>query len=104
VNANKPAHSPTPWSVGKYVPELVRDAKDNGVASCARLGDGNEEANAAHIVRCVNAHDALVAALKECFGYVKSDYEGRHGYIGDAAHVVTRADAALKLAGEEVKP
>jgi hypothetical protein len=53
-------HTPTPWQVitvrgatqvsgnGKIIASIVQPA----------------EANAAHIVRCVNAHDELVAALQ----------------------------------------
>lgn len=57
------AHSPLPWWVsGKGV---IRSGKDIWVASCYWR---NKYANAALIVRAVNAHDELVAALRSIEG------------------------------------
>ena len=48
-------HTPTPWEIEGY--EVY--AQNEAVAMC------ETEADAAHIVRCVNAHDGLVEALSE---------------------------------------
>lgn len=50
-------HTPTPWTVsGDYI---------QGIGQICLSETAEEDvANAAHIVRCVNAHDALVAALR----------------------------------------
>lgn len=74
------AHTPTPWADPRFdgAPGSIwttdgskqiascdwRDAEGNN--TCAELADSMDErrANAAHIVRCVNAHDALVAAAE----------------------------------------
>lgn len=62
-------HTPTPWEQdGAYVVSRLTDIPHVDIADCARpltssvaLG----KANAAFIVKAVNSHDALVAALTE---------------------------------------
>jgi hypothetical protein len=57
------SHTPTPWEVcGHYIrPKLP----ESGIQIAEfPLFLENHKANAAHIVRCVNAHDDLVAALQ----------------------------------------
>ena len=57
-------HSPTPWHIESGTEEIVT-ANHRFVAQVA-LDDGPQTAiDAAHIVKCVNAHDGLVEALKE---------------------------------------
>jgi hypothetical protein len=79
-------HTPTPWSTGIYgrisgdhqhlgmhgaVCTFVATCKDPDIGQDRQNWENREtwapkaEANAAHIVRCVNSHDALVAALEE---------------------------------------
>lgn len=63
------AHTPTPWQitgVDGYARRFVSDSKGNQVAFCAPIQPTIERglADAAHIVRCVNSHDALVEALR----------------------------------------
>jgi hypothetical protein len=63
------AHTPTPWIVGYGTLNVVHLDHDNlkgiRIASVDINKDDYEtaQANVAHIVRCVNAHDELVAAL-----------------------------------------
>jgi hypothetical protein len=91
-------HTPTPWiatsdchyDAASYLIE-TQDGK-LVIATCHE-GDADEvldcSANAAHIVKCVNSHDALVEALK---GVIR---------VADRATVeFDAAKAALKLAGE----
>jgi len=71
-------HTPTPWSAGNdYISGKGDDGASHRIAymlpmpsvafagpdALARQAD-TPIANAAHIVRCVNAHDELVAALQ----------------------------------------
>lgn len=69
------AHTPTPWSLSERFPEIL-GAPETGVIvarmpvwdfSAVRPSEG--VANAAHIVRCVNAHDQLVAAARAAMAY-----------------------------------
>ena len=56
-------HTPTPWAVDHD----AISAQGQHIAGCIGLdGDdyATQKANAAHIVRCVNAHDDLVSALQ----------------------------------------
>jgi hypothetical protein len=57
-------HTPTPWNVTRDENDaraLIRDGNFMRVAECGRaFVPGIAEANAAFIVRAVNAHEALV--------------------------------------------
>jgi hypothetical protein len=57
-------HTPTPWENQDGI--SIFSADDHEIANTSRRHLSNAEAcaNAAHIVRCVNAHDELVAALE----------------------------------------
>lgn len=70
-------HSPTPWRVRSSDKTIV--GGDESVVGdfgpCIVGPDHEGEGNAAHIVKCVNAHDELVAALREVVAKV-GDYEG----------------------------
>lgn len=70
-----PAHTPTPWT---FRPEAkdedgepaffsIYDSRGREVANTAggNFPTNIEKRNAEHIVRCVNAHDELVAALRD---------------------------------------
>ena len=58
-------HTATPWSVDPENARKVIGADGSFVADCNGLADEDcDAANAAHIVRCVNSHDALVSALQ----------------------------------------
>ena len=61
-------HTPTPWAVSDDGGPCIET--EGGGRTVAILGEdpqmteGEHKANAAHIVRCVNTHAALLAALK----------------------------------------
>lgn len=57
----KVQHTPTPWSA-----ELVKDQtyRIQDLKKCNVLGTGLNQANAAFIVRAVNAHEELLGASK----------------------------------------
>lgn len=68
-------HTPTPWDAdGVYV--MYHDAELSiTVAGCAispRMDSSKAKANAAFIVRAVNAHDDLVAALKVAQSHLRT--------------------------------
>lgn len=77
----------------------LRDASGEVLAECSGHGRHSveDEAIAAEIVRRVNAHEELVAALRDARGFLASDYTGRAGkdYTGGA---LTRIDAAIARA------
>ena len=114
-------HTPGPWTVEPYLtPErdddpmgvyIIRPAHEKLTEQYFATDTDDDpdfdsvhdenQANADYIARCVNSHDALVEALKECvtdecaacFG--SRDYaERRIRYISDLAK------AALALAGK----
>lgn len=78
-------HSKTPWNV-VIIPPTSKLRQDTGATmvrtnsgtmaiDCMRSGFTFDEsaANAAHIVRCVNSHDALVAALELARDYINDE-------------------------------
>jgi hypothetical protein len=60
-------HTPTPWHTYKQTVGYAVDAYDRETSHTGqiRIVSKTSEANAEHIVRCVNSHDELVAALRE---------------------------------------
>lgn len=103
--SNTVKHTPAPWTAHMNSSYWQIDADDFGQIGdlCASSAAGPEygcslelgEANAKHIVKCVNAHDALVTAL------MLHDAAARelHGakYLGTDTQ--RRTQEALKLAG-----
>lgn len=83
-------HTPGPWRVASpslYAgSEINIDAGERGyIACCGHRGDEEAEANALRIVRCVNAHDELVAAAKRALAVLKAQGESvRRGNVLDA--------------------
>lgn len=81
------AHTPTPWRIGHRKNLVVASkntastVKRTSVAHCmfthsdspnkSLPGPDECEANAAHIIRCVNSHAALCAALEKIAAYTK---------------------------------
>ena len=82
------AHTPTPWRVSGTSYIMPSQGKEV-IADC--FGDKND---AAHIVLCVNAHDALVTSVKDLLDVCPA------AVTPDEYAMVTAARAALKLAGE----
>lgn len=60
------AHSLKPWRVDKSTSDFVNDANSKSIAFCNSASRDRAEnaANAALIVRAVNAHDDLLSALR----------------------------------------
>lgn len=75
------SHTPTPWEVYQqmyYFQICPEDNKLFTIATCPSETWGGFDgprarANAAHIVRCVNAHDTLMAALQDAYDDLNFD-------------------------------
>lgn len=120
-------HTPTPWIAGIYG-RITGDHRHLGmhgavcteVANCKPDQPGltwenrdtwapKAEANAAHIVKCVNAHDALVAALIRCIEIAKDPDSFKYDVQAVASNALSELGlhptqtkvAALKLARGE---
>lgn len=71
-------HTPTPWKVvgGSKIETDVEAGKIiSGICYMPHHGNGKSEggeANAAHIVKCVNAHDALLKAVNDAIDVLSS--------------------------------
>lgn len=69
-------HTPTPWIVDTvtYGDIWIVADKESWVPRICHIPDYSE-ANAAHIVKCVNMHDELVEALKQAYAVCRAhDY------------------------------
>lgn len=104
------AHTPTPWSLsdlsqgnGRLLRETLRiygDGKHiatitpNTANALTPDSDAEARANAAAIVRAVNAHDALVDALKANI----AQWESWKAFEGEEPACITQARAALAKA------
>lgn len=85
-------HTPTPWH-NKYY--YIYDENGNDIAdSISSKSFGLSEANAAHIVKCVNMHDELVEALK-----VSNEKLYNLLFDGEDHPLIKANNEALKKAG-----
>lgn len=102
TNGPNAAHTSTPWTTGLSTTTRRYVTNSSGsVGVCSVWCDDDEAtgiANAAHIVRCVNAHDALVEALKACLPYVSGAYECVFPDSAKNKAVLNDARKALALA------
>lgn len=75
-------HTQTPWKVTQDNGIVAADGQSVAcVSSHIRRDWDVKKANAAHIVRCVNSHDDLLAALKELGNQLQARVES-------AGHVI----------------
>lgn len=81
----KPTHTPTPWKINQageniYLYVDVPSEHWPTHAVIANLDDdmGNAKENAAHIVKCVNAHEELLNLLYTCQGFTQALALGKH--------------------------
>ncbi len=97
-------HTPTPWHIRDVDTYTIRSQHGCEVARAARHHIPADEikANAAFIVRAVNAHDALVEALTKAQGHIKCSLNGWFAPYADcrcpACDGGRLVIAALKLA------
>ena len=73
------SHTPGPWAIGKkYKSDIYTSGGGKLIArtvSSAGIMSLATDADAAFIVRAVNAHDDLVAALQEALPYLDELYK-----------------------------
>lgn len=91
--STQPAHTPTPWiasdrRVSAHDGTQIASAMLNGSTVGNHID--TDVANAAHIVRCVNSHDELVAALAKARGALEAN-----GWAQDCPKTMKAIRAAL---------
>lgn len=74
ADASSASHTPTPWSLNLWTVGRVtihsNAQGDMQVCEMSQVhGPGTQTANAAFIVRAVNAHETLINTLSQCKGY-----------------------------------
>lgn len=91
-------YTPTPWSVETAFqePGIWIAAPDTSIVARVYEQGGLGVPNAARIVRCVNAHDALVEACLAAFDFVDSG-----GEDGSPLKIIKQLTAALAAADKE---
>lgn len=106
-------HTPTPWCAVKYESgwALIGPTSDDKIA---RVEKTNGHANAAFIVRAVNAHEELLAALKETLSELRwtsknGQFPGMDGTIKIAKQAIAKAEGnnmdyfTCKRCGDDVR-
>lgn len=93
-------HTPTPW--------VTEDRREKGEGTSIKSPTAHyssclvahyiSEIDATHIVKCVNAHDDLVAALGASMSYIRSITSSGDDVAGS---VISLCDRALKKVGAE---
>lgn len=104
----EPKHTPTPWNVEKITgnKETIFWLQANGSniftsANSATIYAGEDEANAAFIVRAVNSHDEMIASLKDILSRFKSCIADGNGELsGDAPAIKTAETLIAKAEGK----
>lgn len=87
-------HSSTPWSIATYSKTTIKDAHNSDIAE-VRGSNEQSVATAGHVVLAVNAHGALVNALK---GQVSACGEcDPTGGFGPMCHTCRKSRQALEL-------
>lgn len=106
--ANETKHTPTPWrgiaSATAKRGSVTIETADGTQGPLAFVPPWGEErdANAARIVRAVNAHDALVSALRECLESMRWAQDAlKVREDSSFAENMRDARAALRLAERE---
>jgi hypothetical protein len=96
-------HTPTPWEVNGQM--IVKDCYNEVIADVEaswqfnfppkrRVNRDICNANAEHIVKCVNSHDELLEALKQALSYIKGDYIDADGIEERLSNVIKKAEGA----------
>jgi len=83
----KTKHTPTPWIINPQYAGGIFTSFGERIGECG-------QANAEHIVKCVNNHDALVEALKASQFHFKN-----MGYTEGCSDLMDTIKQALEKAG-----
>jgi hypothetical protein len=110
-------HTPTPWALGDSplcgngfcTIDAVDPTDGVGFIVCevygidhGRIPCPTSEANAAYIVKAVNAHDKLVEAARALIKYDATEYTDEEKWRLDYTDLLAKAKGALRAAGEPV--
>lgn len=96
-------HTPTPWAWCNNNTCLYHETSPNTqncILHCDPI-NAPDEANANHIVHCVNVHDELVEVLKEWQSFCKNDELSTWPYVEngkmyeDISDLLTKTEKAL---------
>lgn len=90
-------HSPTPWTASTI--EQITAADQRIIGDLFSFG----HTDAAHIVKCVNSHDDLVAALKEAHRALWDEQVESATGLPHLDDVVEKIEKALADVGEKVQ-
>lgn len=89
------AHTPLPWRVTEEWRDKIEGADGTVVSQRDLESVGLSSADAALVVRCVNAHAVLVDALRELAN--ASDYADGLGPVGTRSRQIRAIQAARVL-------
>lgn len=67
IEESKPSHTPTPWHVEDQ--DIMSGEIEIALVSAYNT---NRKANAAYIVKCVNAHEELVRLVRKADNYIRN--------------------------------
>lgn len=73
-------HTPTPWKISEFCKTDICANDEQGTYIAVVGGEiinPQDEANAAHIVKCVNLHDELRGKLFEAYAALEHDFAER---------------------------
>ena len=93
-------HTPTPWFHCGAEIGMATETSGYGVATATDTNFAQAEANAEFIVRAVNAHDAMLEALKIIWGELgrthlekrKLTVDGNFALMSWAANAIAKAE------------
>jgi hypothetical protein len=92
-------HTPTPWVCTQRRHEAFVWKQGDEVEGSNRIAIAtiqyNSQANAEHVCRCVNAHDELVAALKEVLYDICDFHQNNPEMRGELSWTVRRIGEIL---------
>lgn len=99
MSHTKQSHTDTPWMIKKNQ-DIEGYYIENNNRAIADLNFGNDEANALHIVKCVNNHDKLVESLKECQDFFEILTKGFGNEVYADSKLVKKINQTLKKCEE----
>lgn len=98
---NETKHTPTPWASDDYVIYSLNGEHIAHTDNTMRSPD-EDDANAAHIVKCVNMHDELVEVLnlacQDLADWIEATEDDDNYQLGDTRMIIGRIKETLKKA------
>ncbi len=90
-------HTPTPWKLINKKTIVGANHPRQGYVANVNLHQSNGAINAAHIIKCVNNHDALLEVVKRIYEYEmermeKDDHHFDEEEIGYWGELIAQAE------------